>query len=190
MPLRSERDKLLFLYISSDVPIITLENYEKWYNVYVVFPGDIVEAIPGDLVAEACGNDGLHIDHDYHPQLLHNLAKIYCGQVDHLALEVAAGRWVLSGHGSIGDTGYIVDQEFEDTMFEAADDNSFEMERNVRCCCCVKVAREQFKVSRRIDPVGEHKLFRFCSEHLKEFNENRHNWVEAHFSKPHLSLVN
>lgn len=181
MPLRSERDKPLCLYFSADVPIITLENYEKWYNVYVVFPGDKVEKVPSHLVLEA-GDGGLWIDHDYHPQLLHNLAKIYCGEVDHTALEMAAGRWVLSGHGSIGDTGYIVDQDVEDTMFIAVEDPSFELERNVRCSCCVKVAYNEFKVSRRSEPGENFKLFRFCGEHLKEFNEHRFNWISKHYN--------
>ena len=76
-------------------PIVTLENYCKWYGVYILHPDGRVEGVDPGLLNELAEKVGhcLMGDHNYHPRLLNELAKHISGQADHRAVEVAAGRW-------------------------------------------------------------------------------------------------
>ena len=77
-------------------PIVTLENYEKWYGPYILHHNGLVEAAdPGDLsdINTRLGG-GLIGDHNFHPRLLNELAKHIGGEADWRAIEMAGGRWV------------------------------------------------------------------------------------------------
>jgi len=90
---------LLYIGKPVDKPIITLENYTKWYNVYAVMPDGSVSVVDAADVIEVASqyrskeNPGLLIDHLYHPLLLEKLAEKLGMELDERAQEVAAGRW-------------------------------------------------------------------------------------------------
>lgn len=77
-------------------PIVTMENYCKWYGIIILHPdGRVENADPGDL-DEICTRVGHHLmgDHNFHPRLLSELAKQIGGTADWRAMEMAGGRWV------------------------------------------------------------------------------------------------
>lgn len=77
-------------------PIVTMENYCKWYGVYILHPDGRVESADHDLLSEICDevNYCLMGDHNYHPRLLNELAKKIGGTADYRAIEATGGRWV------------------------------------------------------------------------------------------------
>ncbi len=80
------------------VPVITLENYEKWYHIYVVHPDGTVEPVPSSLLTKIVddGHGILWQDHFFHPELLLLVAQHYKGEAHTTAVEIAAGRWMLN----------------------------------------------------------------------------------------------
>jgi hypothetical protein len=80
-------------------PVLTAENYTKWYELYVVQPDGSVAEVDIVSVEDASANDpaALWIDHLYHPRLLHRLAQYLQAELDERLLEVAIGRWLLEG---------------------------------------------------------------------------------------------
>lgn len=79
-------------------PIICLELYTKWYDVYVVQVDGSIETVPSDLFLDLAsrGAESVVIDHDYHPNFLQRVADHYGGQVCELSKELAMGRWFLT----------------------------------------------------------------------------------------------
>lgn len=92
---RSQRNIPLIYIGRHDVPIVTMENYMKWYGIYVVHPNGVVENVAPDVLDELCGDDYFIADHNYHPTLLRRVAKHFNGEVDPVSLEVALGRWKM-----------------------------------------------------------------------------------------------
>lgn len=82
----------------SDEPVVTLENYEKWYSVYVVFPDNTIEKVDAGLLGELSDGE-FWFDHYFHPELLRRVAKYYKGFADNMAIEAATGRWCLEWRG-------------------------------------------------------------------------------------------
>lgn len=106
---RSDRGFPLMYQEVSTTPVITLENYDKWYNIFVIQPDGTVEIVNPGLIDEL--NDGtLWVDHTFHPKLLLLIAKHYGGQVPPTTLEIAAGRWVMEDRPNF-DMGYFLDDE-------------------------------------------------------------------------------
>lgn len=87
---------LLYMGAPLEVPVLTLENYTKWYRIFMVMPDGSVTDI-SDQVNEALSkySDAQIRDHSYHPRLLYRLAEMNKGCVDERAIEVAAGRWII-----------------------------------------------------------------------------------------------
>ncbi len=79
----------------SDKPIITLENYTKWYNIYVIKTDGTVDKVQPEIIEEAHKLNKYYgiIDHLYHPNILNKVAELLDAEVDERASEVAAGRW-------------------------------------------------------------------------------------------------
>jgi hypothetical protein len=96
---------LLYVNQPLDVPVVTLENYAKWYEVYLVNPDGEVQKVDPDLIntVQNKHSDALWVDHHFHPRLLYRLAEWIGGTVDERAVEVAAGRWVIERYS---DTDY------------------------------------------------------------------------------------
>lgn len=93
MQFQSSRKIPLICQTVGAVPIITMENWPKWYGVEILHPDGKVEDVDPDLLDELCGNLGLMGDHNYHPKLLEMVANNLGGVVDQVSLCVAAGRW-------------------------------------------------------------------------------------------------
>lgn len=94
------------IYVGKDVtPVVTMENYCKWYGIQVVIDGR-VENVHPNILDELCGDDHFIGDHNYHPELLRRVAKHYGGYVDGISLEAAAGRWAME----IKDDSYYCDR--------------------------------------------------------------------------------
>jgi hypothetical protein len=89
---------IMLLYVGEpvSVPILTLENYTKWYSVFMIMPDGTVEKIPGNMITHILSKhkDAEISDHCFHPRLLYRLAEYYKGELHERAAEVAAGRWM------------------------------------------------------------------------------------------------
>ena len=95
-----------------DVPVVTAEAYEKWYSLYIVYPDRRVEKVSPVLIDEVMSKGPqLWIDHEFHPRLLLLIAKHVDGEAHSLALEVAAGRWVMNNHSNIVPMEYFLENE-------------------------------------------------------------------------------
>lgn len=77
--------------------IITLENYSKWYSIYLIEPDGSVTEIDHKIINEISDSVGrvLSISHNYHPLLLEKLGEKLDCYVDEISIEVATGRWYL-----------------------------------------------------------------------------------------------
>jgi len=70
-------------------PTITVENYMKWYTLYVIKPnGEVTQLNTHDY-----DFDGGWGDHIPHPQLVLDVAKKLDMEVDDNALDMVAGRY-------------------------------------------------------------------------------------------------
>lgn len=74
-------------------PLIVLEDWNKWYSVFVLFPDGRVEKVGVDVIEEI-EDTILYQDHNFHPKLLALLGKHYGAEVDWKSDEMATGRWV------------------------------------------------------------------------------------------------
>jgi hypothetical protein len=74
--------------------LITVENYEKWYNLYIIQPTGEVEIVPTGVIDDYYPGR-YWVDHVWHPALALKVAKHLGGEVPATSLEVIAGRWVL-----------------------------------------------------------------------------------------------
>jgi hypothetical protein len=94
----SDRDiPLVYTGPLLDCPIITVENYCKWYSPYVIMPDGVIRKITSEEISQATDDfsNAWHIDHCFHPRLLSKLAEMLKGEVCEQSLEMAAGRWVM-----------------------------------------------------------------------------------------------
>jgi hypothetical protein len=89
---------LLYVYQPGPNPVLTLENYTKWYEgIYLVMPDGSVQKVGVDTIDEVQNKhrDALWVDHLYHPRLLYRVARHLNADIDERAVEVAIGRWML-----------------------------------------------------------------------------------------------
>jgi len=94
---------LPLLYVGKPLnkPVLTLENYTKWYRVQLVMPDGLVIDVPSGKILAANDKIPIHgwMDHLYHPKLLIQLAKDLDAWIDERAIEVAGGRWLRENDG-------------------------------------------------------------------------------------------
>lgn len=69
-------------------PILTVENYMKWYDIHVVRPDGGVSVVDHDLIAEAW------CDHNFKPWICHQLAHELGYEWHDESLEMVIGRYV------------------------------------------------------------------------------------------------
>lgn len=75
--------------------LIVLENYCKWYEVFLLKKDGTVEPIDVFVsigITQEVGKAWM-VDHCFHPYLLDALGRHYGAEVHDLSREVAAGRW-------------------------------------------------------------------------------------------------
>jgi hypothetical protein len=92
---KSPRGMPLF-YACTDAPLITVEVYEKWYELFVIHPNRRVETLGYDKLEEYAGPDGsAYIDHVPNPRAVQRLANARGWHVHPLAFEMMVGRWEI-----------------------------------------------------------------------------------------------
>jgi hypothetical protein len=94
----SDRDiPLVYTGPLLDCPIITVENYCKWYSPYVIMSDGVIRKITSEEICQATDeySNAWHIDHCFHPKLLLKLAEMLNGEACEQSIEMAAGRWVM-----------------------------------------------------------------------------------------------
>lgn len=89
---------------SNVAPQIAVELYEKWYHLFVIFPGGRVETFASSLyengfLKEFPGQSAFG-DHIFNPLFVLYLAKVLGYEVAALSLELLIGRWELEGKRS------------------------------------------------------------------------------------------
>ena len=96
MTIVSDRNIPLLCQEVSSFPLIVLEDWNKWYSAFVLFPDGRVEKVSIDVIVEIEDKEGtmLYRDHNFHPKLLALLGKHYGAEVDWKSDEMATGRWV------------------------------------------------------------------------------------------------
>lgn len=80
-------------------PTLTVELYEKWYDLYLVAPdGTVTEVSFGDLEDRRyCAGDQTAVaDHVPNPVVVAAYAQFHEYWVDNLAYELMVGRWEIS----------------------------------------------------------------------------------------------
>lgn len=88
---------LLYVGAPINIPVLTLENYTKWYELHLVNPDGSVTTVDSSVIdaVQDQHRDARWVDHLYHPRLLYRVAEYLNAAVDERAVEVAAGRWIL-----------------------------------------------------------------------------------------------
>lgn len=91
----SNRDMpLLYVGDQPQVPVLTVENYCKWYKLFLVHPDGSVEPVPFPMDCEQTGGTGF-VDHVPHPRAFVEEAHRRDAMPHAAALEMITGRWVL-----------------------------------------------------------------------------------------------
>lgn len=87
--------------VSSDkYPVLTVEQYIKWYNLWVVHPGGEVTAVDFPYDLDLPDNECVVGDHCVNPRAFVLLANANEWYVDPVALEVVIGRWEMDYKGA------------------------------------------------------------------------------------------
>lgn len=77
-------------------PIITVENYLKWYDVYLVHPSGEVSKIDLYLVERRLGGETVWADHVPNPKAINETARFFGWDIDPISYELIVGRWVTT----------------------------------------------------------------------------------------------
>lgn len=90
---------LLYVHEPDTIPVVTLENYTKWYTLHTVNPDGSVTKIDGRILSEVMDkyHDAAWTDHRFSPRFIYRLAQHLGADVDERAIECALGRWMLEG---------------------------------------------------------------------------------------------
>jgi hypothetical protein len=81
-----------------EIPTITVEDYCKWYTLYVVFPDNRVESLcfPGhDTLDDLPSGEMSFVDHVPNPRAVKRMAERLGYEIDYDSLERMVGRWFL-----------------------------------------------------------------------------------------------
>ena len=112
-PYESKRGIMLLCQTPSDKPILTAENYTKWYDLFVLFPDGSVKGL-NDLGIDLFEVEGMvcgcpHRDDNFHPEIWRRLCKEQDWYICEMAMEVAAGRWAVEYHEQFDEAQYFTD---------------------------------------------------------------------------------
>lgn len=86
---------LLLNYEPTNQPIVTVENYMKWYSLYLVQPDGTVSKLSFDEAAERSMREAAYSDHCFNPIYAVKAATNAGAYVQEEALEMIVGRWRL-----------------------------------------------------------------------------------------------
>lgn len=99
----SKRDLPLFtaeVREDFEKPVLTLENYTKWYTFFLVYPNGKVEEIDYDEVTDAMDDVEelgfcAKVDHVWNPLVMERIAQVNNYLVCEQAHECLTGRWYI-----------------------------------------------------------------------------------------------
>lgn len=105
----SDRNIPLITQKTYDQPILTVENYEKWYSLFLIYPDGSVKAVKTKVINATMKKheDAAWVDHCFHPILYKKLAEDNGWLIDPVVLEVITGRWVLEKDEKYENIGYL-----------------------------------------------------------------------------------
>lgn len=99
MTYKSERGIALFCDGVADVPLITVENYMKWYSIYAIYPDGHVATVDTtmreDNEFERIFGESAYGDHVFNPWFVLYIAWLRGIEVCGSALEAIIGRWIM-----------------------------------------------------------------------------------------------
>jgi len=81
-------------------PVLTVENYLKWYELFLVLPDGSVQAIDFPYAEEFCQGESPCHDHVPNPRVVMRAAVKYGWMIDRCGLEMIIGRWELERFNS------------------------------------------------------------------------------------------
>jgi hypothetical protein len=81
-----------------DVPVLTVEAYEKWYELFLVHPDGRVESISFNELERFCGDGSPYADHAPNPNAVRLLVEARGWRLSELTFELMIGRWELALH--------------------------------------------------------------------------------------------
>ena len=81
-------------------PVVTVENYCKWYQIFVIYPDSTVVPADWPTLNKINKSSDKHLigDHIFHPELLEKFADHIGGYVHDVSLEAVTGRWMFEYH--------------------------------------------------------------------------------------------
>lgn len=98
-PFVTAKGKLLIDQQTYECDILTVENYEKWYCLYILRSDGTVEPVPVEAVMKQIDRGFLWIDHNFSPELVRAVAEDLGLEITPVAYEVIVGRWVTEQVG-------------------------------------------------------------------------------------------
>lgn len=95
------RQPLVFHGIPEEVPVITVENYIKWYEPWLVLPdGSIRKVTFEEMEPHAVALDTFAMgDHVFNPAVIARMAQENGWLVDTNAMDMIVGRWIQEHQG-------------------------------------------------------------------------------------------
>jgi hypothetical protein len=88
---------LLWVQEPLDVPVLTMENYVKWYYLHLIRPDGTVEELSFEPLSDTSAHmsESPYCDHVPNPVVVQRLAHERNWHLDPNALEMIIGRWEL-----------------------------------------------------------------------------------------------
>lgn len=79
---------------SPKIPIVTVENYCKWYSLYVIYQDESVGKFPYEFLEKAAKpNETIMSDHVFNPAIVQRAAEAAGYELCTESLEMIIGRW-------------------------------------------------------------------------------------------------
>lgn len=76
-------------------PVLTVERYCKWYDLYLVLPDGTVRGVGAYPYDDFAVGETAMGDHCWNPAVVQRVAAHERWIVDDLSMELIAGRWVI-----------------------------------------------------------------------------------------------
>lgn len=73
--------------------VLTVENYGKWYGLYLIEPNNEVKEVKFDKLQEYCGKQSPYLDHAPNPTAVKKWCEAEGWYLDPQAEEMMIGRW-------------------------------------------------------------------------------------------------
>lgn len=80
--------------------VLTVENYCKWYDFYLVYPSGRVEPVDSEaiLAAQQIDPEAIFVDHIYHPRVAYIISEQLNAELCKQSVEMITGRWILESN--------------------------------------------------------------------------------------------